>query len=118
MSYFAELTNGIILSIILNMLVGTIENMLSKELSPNDKQQQNFIISFISGLVFIFLAYSIFDINGRYYNKSIKYGFLLSGIILIINIIFINWDLLSDQTRLLFICISLFLIFKRSFKYS
>ena len=118
MTSFGELTSGIILSIILNMLVSTISNIISENLSENDKLQQKFIISFISGIVFVFLAYTIFDIDGKYNNKSIKHGFLLSGIILLVNIIFVNWYLLNDHTRLLLICISLILILKHSLKYN
>lgn len=118
MTYLMEFGNGIIISIILNMLVNSISNIISKDLSSNDQLQQKFIIVFISGLVFLFLAYTVFNTDGKYSNKSIKYGFLLSGIILLVNIIFINWHLLNEHTRLLFIIISLILIFKHSLKYN
>lgn len=110
MGYLVDFTVGSIIGFILYILVISVSRSATSDLEFNEKTQKIFIINFITGLCLLCLAYTTFSKGGKLYNRSMKTGLLISGFCLSLNTIIINWDFLSDNTRIFLIGLSLAIV--------
>jgi hypothetical protein len=108
MGYVAEFMIGSTIGIILYILIISISQTLTSTLEFNDKTQKIFIIKFLSALCLLCLAFTSFSYRGKLENRTVKWGLILSGAALSINTMIINWNILSDNTKIILIglCLS------------
>ena len=90
---------GLVMALILYILVQSISVSITNGAEFEDKTQKIFIINFIIGIVLIISGNTIFGKRGSMKNKSVQYGVIFGGISLMINTVVMNWDYLSDATR-------------------
>jgi preprotein translocase subunit YajC len=107
MSYLLDLSVGAIIGIIMFVLIKSLGKTATENMEITDGMQKQYIISFISGLCLLCLAFTAFNYSGKLDNKSMKYGSMLAGLILVINTIIFNWNSMANNTRSLLIAICL-----------
>ena len=110
MGYLVDFAIGSIIGFILYVLVISISKSATADLEFNEKTQKIFIFNFISGLCLLCLAFTTFAKGGKLNNRAVKTGLLLSGFCLSLNTIIINWDFLSDNTRICLIGVCLAIV--------
>jgi hypothetical protein len=110
MGQLANLGIGLIYGIILYAFINSIGKLTCGEMCFSDKMQKSFLINFIAGTILLFLAYTVFAQYSKLYNEGIRYGLLISGYSLLINTLFINWNIMDDSTKTIIIGISLIVI--------
>lgn len=92
------------IAILYNLFVHHIISMLVRNMNYEDKVSRSTTFILISGVVGVVMSKLLFD------NKSlvVKNGLWLGGILLIVTSIFVNWQTMNDEIKLLMIGITLF----------
>ena len=108
MGRVTEFMIGSTIGFILYVLVVSISQTLTSTLEFNDKIQKIFIIKFLSAICLLCLAFTSFSYQGKLENRTVKWGLILSSIALSANTMIVNWDILSNNTKIILIgaCLS------------
>ena len=85
------------------MLIISSSQSITSTLEFNEKIQKEFIIKFLSAICLLCLAFTSFSRGGKLQNNAMKWGLMLSGAALSINTMIINWDKLSNSTKIILI---------------
>jgi len=121
MGYAFDVMTSIPIAFILYILSEKIVHTNTKDDKYDISIQKNHIIMFIIGLVFLLLANTIFDEKKKIkslYNRPLQYAMYISGILLLINSMIINWDILNENTKILILMLTLGGCIVLSFKWS
>jgi uncharacterized membrane protein len=86
---------------IIYYLVDKVSSNFVSDYEYNEKIQKQFIITFIFGIILIFMSYMLFTQNKILHNNSIRYATLFSGIFLSFVSIIFNWNRLSENTKII-----------------
>jgi hypothetical protein len=108
MGYLTEFMIGSTIGFILYVFIVSISQTVTSTLEFNDRIQKIFIVKFLSALCLICLALTSFSYQGRFANRTVKWGLVLSSAALSINTMVVNWNILSDSTKIILIglCLS------------
>ena len=92
---------ALLIAIIYNFFVYKLVNVMVSE--SESAQDVALIIIFIIGIITLVLAQTLFQNHPTFKNRPIKYGLTLGSLILIGYTLFVNWNTMTDQTRLIII---------------
>lgn len=98
------------IAILYNLFVHHMASIMFKDSTYEDKINKSMIFILIAGIMGVVMAKLLFedkDKNGKVKPSIIGSGLWLGGILLIITAIFVNWQTLSDDLKLLMIGITL-----------
>lgn len=98
-----DLIYSIPLGVIYSLFVQKLCDVIFGDYRYNEKNQKYIMLLFISGVVGIILAKTIFTSNKKFQNKIIKDGLIIGGIILILYTVLSYWDKMTNETKLLII---------------
>ena len=103
------------IGIIYNLVIGKIGQIITKNYVLKDKIENNLIIEMIGGIIAFILAYLIFN-RGKLANKTIKYGMIIGGSILLFYTLIANWDTIDEKTKLFALLLLLIIIMIYTYK--
>ena len=75
--------------------------MIYKDAPYDEKFGNTLIFLFIAGVAGVVIGRVILDDNHKYQNSAVSKGLFIGGIMLIITSLFVNWDNMGDESRLL-----------------
>jgi len=113
------------IAILYNLFVHHMASIMFKDASYEDKINKSIIFILIAGVIAVIMSNLLFEPtkktkSGRSSTSVISSGLWLGGILLIITSIFVNWQTLSDDIKLLMIGVTLLALIyysKRSLEY-
>lgn len=94
---------GLLFSIVYVILVDKSINLYLGNLPYKERFQQSMLIILIIAIFGISLALTIFNNNQFFKNNIIKLGLIFGNIWIIFSSLFINWNIISDEIKLLII---------------
>ena len=108
MGYVTDFIIGSTIGLVLYVLIISSSQSITSTLEFSDKIQKEFIIKFLSAICLLCLAFTSLSRGGKLQNNAVKWGLMLSGAALSMNTMIINWDKLSNGTRIILIgsCLS------------
>ena len=106
MGYTTNVALSIPMAIIIYMLTEKLIISTVSEKQFDEKVQSNFIIGFITGLVFIALAMTAFADRGAFDNQSLQLALYGAGGFMVLNSVFFSWDVLDEKTKMMILAIS------------
>lgn len=106
MGYTTNVALSIPMAIIIYMLTEKLIISTVSEKQFDEKVQSNFIIGFITGLVFIALAMTAFADRGAFDNQSLQLSLYGAGGFMVLNSVFFSWDVLDEKTKMMILAIS------------
>lgn len=110
MGYTSDIILALPIGIIYNFFITKMSDLMTKDEDYEIKIHKYFIIC-LSGAIFgIISAIFIFSEQNILENRCVKYGMTIGSVLLLINTLIFNWDLLSEDTKLLTIGILLICI--------
>lgn len=107
MGYGSNIVTGLLMGLIIYVLTEKTVIIITEENNFNDKIQKGFIISFIIGLTYIALGMTAFSENNYLENHSLQIAFMGAGIFLVLNSVFINWNNLDEETKMIILAITI-----------
>ena len=107
MSYAKNVGLSLPMAIIIYMLTEKIIINLTSENKFSERVQKSFVISFVIGLCFIAIGMSVLGEKSNIHNQPLQYSFYISGVCLLLNSVFVNWDNLDENTKMLILGISI-----------
>lgn len=90
------------IAIIFVLFINKLTEILTQDLIAEEKIKKNLLISFIVGIIGILIGWYVFY-KSKMKNKAIMIGLFLGSIYLIFNSIFLNWNKLTNDTKLFMI---------------
>ena len=98
---YKDIVFSLLFSFMYVITVNKSLNVYLSDLTYSDRFQQSTLIIFMIALLSLTLAYTIFDSNENYKNNIIKMGLIFGAIWIMFHSLFINWDIISEQIKLL-----------------
>tara|TARA_Y100000780_G_C13589727_1_gene380203 strand:+ start:41 stop:403 length:363 start_codon:yes stop_codon:yes gene_type:complete len=95
----------------------TSEYMVN-DLQYNDKIQRAFVINFVIGLILGLLSFILFSKDKIFSNYSLKLATLFTSFIFIVLSVITEWNNLIDTTKIIIVCMYLFVLLSFSYQYS
>jgi uncharacterized membrane protein len=107
-----NLTVSTVIAIFYNLFVHHLTSMLFKNDAYQDKINKSITFLLISGIIGVVMSKTIFEKNDPKSDKAketyvVSNGLWLGGILLIITSIFVNWQDLSDEIKLIMVFVTL-----------
>ena len=84
-----------------SLFIHKLTDVILGNAMTNEKYQTKILILFLSGVLALILACTIFTYNKKYRNSAIKTGFIIGAMLLILYSVFTNWDKVNDDTKLI-----------------
>lgn len=116
MEFLKDISIGITIAVILYVFILSITTIMTNNETISEKTQKVFIWNFIAGIVLIFMGNTVFNNTNGIKNNAIRYGAILGGCGLMVNSIIMNWDYLSDTTRVVLFGLLLMVIIAYSYR--
>lgn len=107
MGYTTNVALSIPMGIIIYMLTEKLIIKTGTDQDFDERVQSNFIVGFLTGLVFIALAMTIFADGSQLDNQSLQYALYGAGTFMVLNSVFFSWDLLDETTKIMILGISI-----------
>lgn len=107
MGYTTNVALSIPMGIIIYMLTEKLIIKTGIDQDFDERVQSNFIVGFLTGLVFIALAMTIFADSSHLDNQSLQYALYGAGTFMVLNSVFFSWDLLDETTKIMILGISI-----------
>ena len=116
MEFLKDISIGITIAVILYVFILSITTIMTNNETISEKTQKVFIWNFIAGIALIFMGNTVFNNTNGIKNNAIRYGAILGGCGLMVNSIIMNWDYLSDATRVVLFGLLLMVIIAYSYR--
>jgi len=114
-----KLVRDILLSIPIGALyiffINKLTDILNEDLIYEQKVKRTIVISIISVIIGMVLAFKVFGVKPTY-NRIAKYSLIFGSIIIFLNSIIYHWTQLTTDTKLIIVGITLFLSIAISYK--
>lgn len=107
MKVFRDLLIAIPIGIIYNIISHKSAEIFTNNLSYDDKEEQQLIISFGSGVFALLMGYFVFGLNNKYKNRIVRYGLYVGAFLLLLHSIMYNWHNLKNDTKLIIMTLAL-----------
>lgn len=95
------------IAILYNVFVHHMTSIMLKDATYEEKINKSVIFILIAGIMGVVMSNLLFDTKDKKGTSVISNGLWLGGILLIITAIFVNWQTLSDDIKLIMIGITL-----------
>ena len=105
------------LGLLFYMFVEKLAEVVINYLDHDDKANKIILLLFVSGIVGIVLAKTLFMYNKTLKNKIISNSLMIGGFILVLYPTLTNWSKLSNEIKLLVIGLILFSLMIYSYEY-
>jgi hypothetical protein len=116
MEFLKDISIGITIAVILYVFILSITTIMTNNETISEKTQKVFIWNFIAGISLIFMGNTVFNNTNGIKNNAMRYGAILGGCGLMVNSIIMNWDYLSDTTRVVLFGLLLMVIIAYSYR--
>lgn len=100
---FKDIIFGLLLSFVYVVLVNKSISLFLSDLTYSEKFQQSMLIIFMIAILSLALAYTVFSSHELYKNNIIKIGLTVGGIWIMFHSLFINWNNINEEIKLLVI---------------
>jgi uncharacterized membrane protein len=118
MSNIINIILAVPIAIIYNIIIHQLGNIFNNDLMYNDRVQRNLLLSFGGGILAIFSALYLFCNTCKYKNTTMRYGFYLGAILLLLHSLFYNWSSMQSDTKFIIMVVFLSIMIFYSYRYS
>ena len=102
-----NITVSTTIAILFNLFIHHLTSILFRDMMYKEKTNKSVIFILISGIIGVVMSKMLFK-QKKKERSVVENGLWLGGLLLIITSIFINWQTMSDDIKLLMIGVSLF----------
>lgn len=108
MGYATNVALAVPMALIMYMLTEKSIVSFTSESKFEERVQKSFVLGFVIGLAYIVLGLTLFSefSDSHISNQSIKFALYASGVFLVLNSVFFNWDYLDEHTKIVILTIS------------
>ena len=99
---FIDILIAIPITALIILFIKKLTDIATGEIPAEEKKKKNIIISFIAGLVCILIGWKVFY-ESKLKNRPVMISLFVARTFLIVNSLFINWDGLTNDTKLFMI---------------
>lgn len=100
---FIDVTLYSSIAIMYNLFVHNLASMSYRDLQYDDKYENTLIMIVIFGISGIIISKCVIDKNKEYKNSLVSKGLYYGGIMLILTALFVNWENMTEELKLLLI---------------
>lgn len=103
MSLLTDISVGIPIGIIYNVLCHKICEIINSSFEYREKIQRNLILTFVAGIFALVLAITVFNEHKKFKNRAIRIGLYIGSTLLLLHTLVYNWPVLENDTKLFII---------------
>lgn len=100
---FKDIIFGLLFSFIYVIFINKSVSLFLSDMTYGDRFQQSILIIFMIAILSLTLAYTVFSKHDVYKNDVVKLGLTFGSIWIIFHSLFINWNIINEEMKLLVI---------------
>jgi hypothetical protein len=103
MGLVTDIAIGLPIGIMYNIFCHKVGEIINANFEYKEKVQRNLILTFVTGVLAIVLAITVFSEHKKFKNRAIKFGLYVGAILLLFHTLLYNWTILENDTKLFII---------------
>lgn len=98
---FATIALTISIALVYNLFIHYMTSLMFRDSAYQQKFSNTLTVLFVAGVAGVVLGKIMLPDNPRYSNIAVNNGFLYGGLLLIVTSLFVNWENMGEELRLM-----------------